>query len=161
MFSRVLSCSLFVPFPNHPPHSPPLSSAPLCHFLFLFLLCFVLALLKKQKSRRIYSTSLFVLFFFFFPLLKKQKSSRIYCSREDSWKLAPTSSMSLSCHKGVSKDKLLQPVNITKQKMQCPSISDFNNLWPNVLGFSEVCRNELCLSLQNDNERNLEMWKNV
>lgn len=97
----------------------------------------------------------------FFPLLKKQKSSRIYCSREDSWKLVPTSSLSLSCHNGVSKDKLLQPVNITEQKMQCSSISDFNNLWPNVLGFSELCWNELCFSLQNNNERNVEMWKNV
>ncbi len=54
--------------------------------------------------------------FVFSTLLKKQKNNIIYYSREDSCKLALTSSLSLPCHNGVSKDKLLQPTNKTKQK---------------------------------------------
>ncbi len=122
-FSRVLSCSLFVALPNNPPHSPPLPLPLSTTFYFSF--CFVLFWLCSRSKRAV----------------------GFIAQREESWKLASTSSLSLSCHNGVSKDKLLQPVNRTKQKMQCPSISDSNNLWPNAPGSSKLCWNELCPSL--------------
>jgi hypothetical protein len=138
MFSRVLSCCLRLLFPNHLPCSPLLSSPP-----------------SLPLSNSIFA------WFFFIVLLKKQKNNKIYCSREDSCKLAPTFSLSFPCHNGVSKDKLLQLANRTKQKMQHPSISSSNNLCLNILGSNELCQNKLCPSLQINNEKIVKMWKSV
>jgi hypothetical protein len=95
-------------------------------------------------STTFYFSFCFVLFWL---CSRSKRAVGFIAQREESWKLASTSSLSLSCHNGVSKDKLLQPVNRTKQKMQCPSISDSNNLWPNAPGSSKLCWNELCPSL--------------